>query len=393
MAKKILIIDDDKGIRDLLTTYLRSRGYDTRAASDGALGVDLARNEKPDAVLCDLRMPRMGGLEVLPTLVAEFPRLPVLIVSGTADLADAIQSLKFGAWDYVTKPIEDLGVLDHAVGRALERARLLDENDAYRAHLEAANAELARSLRQLEADEASGREIQFALLPRTPVRFDGFEFSRYLATSAIMSGDFVDYFAIDRARIGFYIADVAGHGVASAVVTVMLKSHMDRHLEDFLRHGDSTIVDPAALLSRLNRDIVSREHGKYLTIFYGVVDLDARRLMFANGGQFPFPYVFDGSSVTEIGGRSPPVGLFDDAHYANDTLDIAERFALRLYSDGVLELLPPDGLAARKDLLRSASGDALLDADGLARKMGIAGGTAPPDDVTVLSIRRVATHG
>jgi sigma-B regulation protein RsbU (phosphoserine phosphatase) len=393
VAKKILIIDDDRAIRDMLCAYLRRGGYDVRTASDGAMGLGLVRDDAPDAVLCDLRMPGMGGLEVLPALAADFPRLPVLIVSGTGDLSDAIQTLKLGAWDYVTKPVVDLAVLDHALDKALERARLLAENDAYRAHLEAANAELARSLRQLEADEASGREIQFALLPRTPMRHDSLEFSRYLATSAIMSGDFVDYFVIDASRIGFYIADVAGHGVASAVITVMLKSHTDRHLEDFLRHGDPTIVDPATLLARLNREVLTHGNGKYLTIFYGVIDTSARQLLYANGGQFPFPYLFDGTSVTEIGGRSPPVGLFDDARYANAALDIPREFALRLYSDGVLELLPPDGLANRKELLRAASRDALLDAEGLALRIGLLDQAAPPDDVTVLSIRRISNDG
>ena len=66
----------------------------------------------------------MDGLEVLAELTRDFPELPVLVVSGTGDLGDAIQTLKLGAWDYVTKPIEDLDVLDHAVNKALERARL-----------------------------------------------------------------------------------------------------------------------------------------------------------------------------------------------------------------------------------------------------------------------------
>ncbi len=392
MAKRILIIDDDQGIRDLFSAYLRSRGYATETAKDGEAGVAACRAATPDAVLCDLRMPGMGGLEVLAALARDLPGLPVLIVSGAADLAAAIQSLKLGAWDYVTKPIEDLAVLDHALAKALERARLLAENEAYRAHLEAANAELERSLRQLEEDEAAGREIQFGLLPPSPTRYDGFECSRYLATSAIMSGDFADYFPIDASRFGFYIADVAGHGVASAVITVMLKSHMDRHLENFLRYGDAAVVDPANLLARLNRDLLGSQHGKYLTIFYGVLDSKAGRLEFANGGQFPFPYLFDGAKVTEIGGRSPPIGLFEDARYVNADMDVPERFALHLFSDGVLELLPAAGLATRKELLRTAAHDADLDADALARKIGVHGRSTPPDDVTVLSIRRVPSH-
>lgn len=116
-------------------------------------------------MLCDLRMPGMDGFAVLAELTKDFPDLPVLVVSGTGDLGDAIQTLKLGAWDYLTKPIEDLAVVDHALNKALERARLLAENRSYREHLESVNAQLQRSLRQLEEDETSGREIQFTLLP------------------------------------------------------------------------------------------------------------------------------------------------------------------------------------------------------------------------------------
>jgi phosphoserine phosphatase RsbU/P len=155
----ILIIDDDSAIRDMLAYYLRSRGFNALTASEGRSGIETCRNSRPDAVLCDLRMPGMDGLAVLGELTKDFPELPVLVVSGTGDLGDAIQTLKLGAWDYLTKPIEDLAVVDHALNKALERARLLAENRSYREHLESVNAQLQRSLRQLEQDETSGREI------------------------------------------------------------------------------------------------------------------------------------------------------------------------------------------------------------------------------------------
>ena len=392
MTPDILIIDDDSAIRDMLAHYLRGRGFNALTASEGRSGIEMCRNSKPDAVLCDLRMPGMDGLAVLAQLTRDFPELPVLVVSGTGDLGDAIQTLKLGAWDYVTKPIEDLGVIDHALNKALERARLLAENRSYREHLESVNAQLARSLRQLEADETSGREIQFSLLPPSPAVYGEYQCSRYLAPSAFLSGDFADYFAIDADHFGFYVADVSGHGVASAVITVMLKSQVSRYVERLMREGVRTILDPAALLADLNRDVLAGRHGKYLTMFYGVMDLKHERLQFANAAQFPFPLHFDGRAVRQIGGNSPPVGLFEGARYVNQSLEVPGTFALRVYSDGVLELLAPGDLAGKKEVLRELSQNVELDAEALARKLGLDGHAARPDDATVLSVRRLASH-
>ena len=387
----ILIIDDDSAIRDMLARYLRSRGYNAWTAGDGRTGLAMCEDARPNAVLCDLRMPGMDGLEVLAELTRDFPELPVLVVSGTGDLGDAIQTLKLGAWDYVTKPIEDLDVLDHAVDKALERARLRAENRTYREHLERVNAQLQRSLRQLEDDEANGREIQFTLLPPSPATYGAYQCSRYLAPSAFLSGDFADYFAIDADHFGFYMADVSGHGVASAVITVMLKSHVSRYLEHRTRYGVRTILDPAGLLAALNRDVVAGRHGKYLTMFYGVVDLQNDRMEFANGGQFPFPLLFDGRDVREIGGRSSPVGLFEDARYTNQSVPVPPAFALRVYSDGVLELFPTVDLAGKRELLRDLSHNADLDAEALAQRIGLDTPATRPDDATVLSVRRLAS--
>jgi phosphoserine phosphatase RsbU/P len=390
---EILIIDDDAAVRDMLALYLRSQGYATATAVDGAAGVERCVERRPDLVLCDLRMPGMNGLEVMAALKIEFPDLPAIVVSGTGDLGDAIQAVKLGAWDFITKPIEDFAVLDHAIGRALERARLLAENLAYRQHLEAANAKLEATLNRLEEDEESGRRIQFALLPQARIRFEDYECSRFLATSAILSGDFVDYFSIDPNRFGFYMADVSGHGVPSAVITVLLKSYVGRYVEDFRHYGDQTILDPAALLAALNRQILDGHHGKYLTMFYGVVNLATSRLDFANGGQFPFPLLADGKAVSEIGGRSRPVGLFSDASYVNQQLVLPQHFALRLFSDGVLDVLEATDLQGRKAELLALAADTGADAEVLAHLLGIDGERPLPDDASILSLRRSKRHG
>ena len=387
---RILLIDDERAIRDMFAMYLKRLGHEVTSAEDGRSGLAAFERADPELVLCDLRMPGMDGIEVLATLTREHPEKPVIVVSGMGGMGDAIQALKLGAWDYVTKPVEDLAVLDHAIRGALERAGLRAENRAYRQHLEEVNAKLAASLRQLEDDEAAGRKIQFRLLPEERAAFHGFVFSRHLITSAILSGDFVDYFAIDPDHCGFYMADVSGHGVSSAFVTVLLKSHMGRYQERYRQLGDRTLLDPAAVLDGLNRDILAGRHGKYLTMFYGVLDRVRGRLAYANGGQFPLPILHDGETARTVGGKSPAVGLFEDAEYRNESLEIPPAFAMTLFSDGILETLPQAGLAEKQARLLAIAGSGDADAAALACRLGLDAAAAPPDDITVLCLRRLS---
>jgi len=133
---RILTIEDEDLIREYVCDYLEDMGFLTLQASNGREGVEKIRTEKPDLVLTDLRMPEMNGLDVLSIMQNEFSSIPVIVISGTGSLSDVIQSLKFGAWDYILKPIHDYSILELSVNRVLERKRLIDENARYREHLE-----------------------------------------------------------------------------------------------------------------------------------------------------------------------------------------------------------------------------------------------------------------
>ncbi|WP_462326418.1 HD domain-containing phosphohydrolase [Desulfobaculum sp.] len=132
----ILCIDDEEMIRQSIGDYLEDSGYNVLQAENGRVGLEVFRERTPDIILVDLRMPEVDGLAVLSNITKESPETPIIVVSGTGVLEDSIEALRRGAWDYVTKPIEDMAVLAHAIDKALERARLLRENRLYHEHLE-----------------------------------------------------------------------------------------------------------------------------------------------------------------------------------------------------------------------------------------------------------------
>lgn len=387
-AAKILTIEDARAVRETIVAYLEDSGFTVIEAENGRIGIEKCRQEHPDLVLCDLRMPEMDGLDVLAVVTEEFPETPIIVVSGMGGLGDAIKALKLGAWDYVTKPIEDMAVLEHAINKALERGRLLRENREYREHLEAVNKQLQQSLKQLEEDEEAGRLIQFQLLPEGKKGYGDYEFSHHLLTSMYLSGDFVDYFVIDADHLGFYMADVSGHGVSSAFVTVLLKSYMNRYLEIYRQDTDGMILDPSKVLKRLNQDIFRGHLGKYLTMFYGVINKSDNRLYYSNGGQFPFPILFDGTRSIHVGHKSLPIGLFDFAEYQTEAMDLPPLFMMAMISDGILETLPQSNMQEKQTFLLSLLKDIEETVESLTRQLGLDETDTLPDDVTLLLIKK-----
>ncbi len=153
----LLTIEDDPTLRRLLVQYLQDMGHYVLQAGSGEAGLDVFRQQRPDCVLLDMRLPGMDGMQVLRTMAREAPNMPVIVVSGAGSLKQAVESLREGAWDYLLKPIEDLDDLARAVERALERAQSRKESLQLRQRLEAEVQERTREL-QAEIEERKRAE-------------------------------------------------------------------------------------------------------------------------------------------------------------------------------------------------------------------------------------------
>ncbi len=131
----ILIVDDEDAIRSMLTRKLEGDGYRCEVASDGNEALWEAFMKDFDLVLMDIKMPGLSGIEALPQMVTDHPDTCVIMITAVADAKTAVEAMKLGAYDYVTKPF-DLDDLSMRVRRALERRRLVLENREYQRHLE-----------------------------------------------------------------------------------------------------------------------------------------------------------------------------------------------------------------------------------------------------------------
>ena len=387
-TQRILVIEDDPLVRFNIVSYLEDSGFEVDEVDSGNAGLSAIRSDPPDLVVSDLRMPGLDGLDVLETLHAEQPDLPIVVVSGTGVISDAINALRKGAWDFITKPVQDMAVLEHAIVAALEKARLIQDNRRIHMELEHANRLLRQNLEQFEQDAAAGRSLQLQMMPAGNRVLSGYRFNRYLLPSLYLSGDFVDYFVIDHSHVGFYLADVAGHGASSAFVTILLNSFVHRYLDLLQNEGEKAVLAPDQMLGHLNRHLLDQKLEKYLTMFYGVIDVDSNRMSYSSGGHFPSPVLFDGSESRFLDGRGPPVGLFVDAQFDRHSIALPENHVLAVCSDGILDALPEQGLAIKRERLKQAVSRFDLSAESTLASLGLSPDGVYPDDITLLLVER-----
>ncbi|MGE6531621.1 two-component system response regulator RssB [Pseudomonas sp. NPDC077382] len=384
----LLIIDDDDVVRASLAAYLDDSGFKVLQAPSGPRGMELFDAEHPDLVICDLRMPQMDGLELIRLISERQTDLPVIVVSGAGVMSDAVEALRLGAADYLIKPLEDLAMLEHSVRRALDRSRLRMENRRYREQLETANRDLQASLHLLQEDQDAGRQVQMNMLPVTPCSLDEFQFAHQIIPSLYLSGDFVDYFRVDEHRIGFYLADVSGHGASSAFVTVLLKFMTTRLLYESRRGRTLRAFKPSEVLDHINRGLINCKLGKHVTMLGGVIDQERNVLHYSIGGHLPMPVLYANGAAKYLEGKGLPVGLFVEATYDNYEIELPESFSLTLLSDGILDLLPGETLkdkeAGLPGLIREAGGTLV----GLQRVLGLADLEDMPDDIALLVLSR-----
>lgn len=144
---KILIVDDEIRVREIISRKLTDSGYHCLTAPDGNSALKILKADHVDLVLLDIMMPGKSGHEVLQEIKLRYPDTAVIMVTAVADVQTAIGLMKMGAYDYIIKPVE-LNILSVSLDRALEKRELLIENRDYQTHLEQRVDEQTKRIRQ-----------------------------------------------------------------------------------------------------------------------------------------------------------------------------------------------------------------------------------------------------
>jgi putative two-component system response regulator len=142
----ILVVDDEPAVRRLLRQILSTRGYECREAENADEALVQLRDDSVGLVLLDIKMPGRSGVDLLPEIKADYPDTAIIIATAVSDTNIAIECMKHGAYDYVTKPY-NIDQVIIAVGRALEKRKLEIENKDYQQHLEQKVTEQTEKIR------------------------------------------------------------------------------------------------------------------------------------------------------------------------------------------------------------------------------------------------------
>jgi len=376
-----LVVDDEPVTRLMVKRTLESLGCaPVLEAADGIAAQEVLR-EHPDValVLTDIMMPRMDGLELLRWGREAVPDAMWIVLSGLETFDSAVAAIRLGAFDFLPKSprTEEMGV---AVRNALERRQLLAERERLHRELQHKVHELQETSEVLRRDLERAEVIQRALLPRSPPPMEGYCIQAVYRPGQHVGGDLYDVIRLGEQHLAFYLADATGHGVTSAMLSVLFKQRLV-----LVDPATGLALPPAEVLAAVNRSICEAHAapGLFLTAVFGLLDTSDASLTLASAGHPPVLHARDGQETRLIRRTGPALGLAPDAHFAQERLQLLAGDRILLYTDGLL----PSGSERELELLRQVLAKPLSSAqEAMAQLHGDAPAGADRDDVTILLI-------
>jgi serine phosphatase RsbU (regulator of sigma subunit) len=387
-----MIVDDEEMVvRSIANLLEMETDYRLLPYNSPHEALETARRERIDCVVTDFLMPEMDGLAFLRALAKVSPGIPAILLTGYADKESAIKAINdVQLFQYLEKPWDN----DHLrlVIRNAVNHRSLEESLRERLHeLDRARADrdsFRQTAEELEAELALAEEVQRSILPRGPLQDPDFRFFHRYYPTGRLGGDFFDVTFLGPGRFNAIVADVAGHGVAAALGTMLVKVIFT----DASRRGDCCNGMMEEMNARLEQLLYGQQ---YVTAFALSVNGPEKTVTAAPAGG-PHPILFSrepDAPVEEWPLNGLPLGAFESEifrHPEIQTRPFAPGQRILLYTDGLLdtdvasgESADPKEIVRTVERLRHLDGDELLDR--LAESRGI-GGRVLPDDVNTLLI-------
>ncbi len=384
-TSRLLVVDDVEDNRDLLVRRLQRLGYrDVETAADGHEAVEKNRARPFDAMLLDVMMPRMSGIEVLETLRAEnrLEATPVIMISAATELDTVVRCLELGAEDYLAKPFNPV-LLRARLGSVLEKRTL--------------RAEVGRQLAAIEAELADARQQQLSMVPDefpSDLGAIGAEVHATLHPAREIGGDLYDCFLVGEDRLCIAVGDVSGKGTPAALFMARARSLLRAAtLQAFAMTGRPP--DPASIVTVVNAELCKNNPiGNFITLFVGHLDLRDGTLTYVCAGHVrPFLLRY-GGPVDELACRAHlPLGVFEEALFNDAVLRLAPGDGMVVISDGVPDMENAAGESFTLERVqKELQSMQALPAKAITTRLvqlafGFAAGAPQADDVTVLTLR------
>ena len=283
-------------------------------------------------VLTDWMMPHMDGLELVQRIRESNQGGYTYIIMLTAknETSEIVQGMEAGADDFITKPF-DRNELRVRI-RAGERIVRLENS-------------LAKHNRRMKADLDAAADLQRSLLPSAGPHVEGAQFAWTFRPCDELAGDILGVFKLADHHVGFYVADVSGHGVAASLLSVSISRMMNPApssssllVQQVAGQAVDTIVPPARVLRELNRRFQMEESGgRFFSMAYGILDVRTRVLQLASAGHPFIIRVSRDDAVDHLNAEGIVVGVMDDYEYDNFEVQLKSGDRLIAYSDGVVE--------------------------------------------------------
>ena len=328
----VLLVDDQPMIGEVVRRMLVGEADVVfHYCKDAAQAVERASEIGPTVILQDLVMPDIDGL----TLVKMYREneatreTPLIVLSTKEEPKIKAEAFTLGANDYVVKLPDKLELLARVRYHSKGYINLLQRNEAYKA--------LQASQRLLAKDVSQAAKYVQSLLP-DKLRKGKITTDWRFVPSAELGGDSFGYDWVDADHFAFYLLDVSGHGVGSALLSV---SALNALRSQSLPQTD--FRNPGQVLTALNRAFqMDQQNGLFFTIWYGIYHKPSRRLDYSGGGHPP-ALLLTGTDVNQcellsLDSNGPMIGAVGDLEYATSTCQIGPFGFLSLYSDGAFEI-------------------------------------------------------
>jgi len=394
----VLIVDDEELNREGLARRLQRQDYAVAVAGSGREAIELLGGRRFDLVLLDIMMPGMNGLEVLKLLrrVDSLVDLPIIMVTAKGESEDMVEALELGANDYVTKPLDFPVALARirtqlTLRRAVAQVKELEGKlDAHNRELRLATEGLAAANDRYTRDLEAAARVQRAFLPALPPETSGFRFAWAFRPCSQLAGDYLNVFRLGERHAGLCVLDVAGHGAAAALQSVILSQLLTR----VAGGPGAAVVAPAEVVARLARELTPEATaGQAFSLLYGVLAFDTGEFRFVSAGHPGPVHVTADKPPAKLEVTGFPVGVGGD-DYREVAVPLRPGDRLALYSDGLIAVRNAEGehfgtgrlLAALEESRRLPLEDAL---DGVVRAAeGWPGEVRRQDDISVLLLER-----